>query len=255
VINETMARRLFPGENPVDRRIISTAQQVGPLGRNLLTSREIRSVAFRIVGVVDDVHQAPIGQAAEPVIYHVQRQFPFRSMTLVARGQGTAAVTSGIRQALRTVDPSVPLSNVQTMSQRFVTATAAPRLLTAVLTTFAILTGLLAAIGVYGLMAWTVNERRRELAIRLALGAQPASLSRLVTRNGVGLAIAGVIVGLLGAQLARGALRTVLFETSTTDAASMMSAAALLIVAAALACFAPARRAARVAPIDGLKES
>ena len=256
VINETMARRTFSGENPLDRRIVSTAQQIGPLGRSLFfTSRDVRSVSYRIVGVVSDVHQAPIGQAAEPVIYHPQRQFPFRSMTIVARGQSTSAVTSGLRQAMRSLDPAVPLSNVQTMSDRLVSATAAPRLLMAVLSTFAILTGLLAAIGVYGLMAWTVNERRRELAIRLALGAQPASLARLVTSHGLGLAAAGVIIGLTAAQLARGLLQTVLFRTSTTDAASIAGAAGLLIAAAALACFAPARRAARVAPIEGLKES
>ena len=241
---------------PADRRIVSTAQQIGPLGRNLFfTSRDVRSVSYRIVGVVSDVHQAPIGQAAEPVIYHPQRQFPFRSMTIVARGQSTSAVTSGLRQAMRSIDPAVPLSNVQTMSDRLVSATAAPRLLMAVLSTFAILTGLLAAIGVYGLMAWTVNERRRELAIRLALGAQPASLARLVTSHGLGLAAAGVIIGLTAAQLARGLLQTVLFRTSTTDAASIAGAAGLLILAAAVACFAPARRAARVAPIEGLKES
>ena len=256
VINETMARRTFPGENPLDRRIVSTAQQIGPLGRNLFfTSRDVRSVSYRIVGVVSDVHQAPIGQAAEPVIYQPQRQFPFRSMTIAARGQSTAAVTSGLRQAMRSIDPAVPLSNVQTMSDRLVSATAAPRLLMAVLSTFAILTGLLAAIGVYGLMAWTVNERRRELAIRLALGAQPASLARLVTSHGLGLAAAGVIIGLTAAQLARGLLQTVLFRTSTTDTASIAGAAGLLIVAAALACLAPARRAARVAPIEGLKDN
>ena len=256
VINETMARRTFPGENPLDRRIVSTAQQIGPLGRNLFfTSRDVRSVSYRIVGVVSDVHQAPIGQAAEPVIYQPQRQFPFRSMTIAARGQSTAAVTTGLRQAMRSIDPAVPLSNVQTMSDRLVSATAAPRLLMAVLSTFAILTGLLAAIGVYGLMAWTVNERRRELAIRLALGAQPASLARLVTSHGLGLAAAGVIIGLTAAQLARGLLQTVLFRTSTTDTASIAGAAGLLIVAAALACLAPARRAARVAPIEGLKDN
>jgi putative ABC transport system permease protein len=256
VINETMARRTFPGENPLDRRIVSTAQQIGPLGRNLFfTSRDVKSVSYRIVGVVSDVHQAPIGQAAEPVIYQPQRQFPFRSMTVVARGQSTSAVTSGLRQAMRSIDPAVPLSNVQTMSDRLVSATAAPRLLMAVLSTFAILTGLLAAIGVYGLMAWTVNERRRELAIRLALGAQPASLARLVTGHGLGLAAAGVIIGLTAAQLARGLLQTVLFRTSTTDTASIAGAAGLLFVAAAVACFAPARRAARVAPIEGLKDS
>ena len=255
IVNETFARQQFPNESPLDRKVVSTIQQVGPLGRNLFTSRDVRSVAFRIVGVVADVHQSPIGQAAEPVMYHVQRQFPFRSMTVVARGPNTAAVNSGLRQALRGIDPAVPLSDVRTMNERLVGATAAPRLLMAVLTTFAVLTGLLAAIGVYGLMAWTVNERRRELAIRLALGAQPSSLARLVTAHGLGLAAAGVVIGLAGAQLARGILQTVLFKTSTTDMTAIVGAAVLLIGAAALACVAPARRAARVAPIEGLKES
>ena len=188
-------------------------------------------------------------------MYHVQRQFPFRSMTIVARGPNTAAVNSGLRQALRGIDPAVPLSDVRTMNERLVGATAAPRLLMAVLTTFAVLTGLLAAIGVYGLMAWTVNERRRELAIRLALGAQPSSLARLVTVHGLALAAVGVVIGLAGAQLARGVLQTVLFKTTTTDMTAIVGAAVVLIGAAAIACVAPARRAARVAPIEGLKES
>jgi putative ABC transport system permease protein len=256
VINETMARRAFPGESPLDRRIVSTAQQIGPLGRNLyFNSRDVKSVSYRVVGVVADVHQVAIGRPGEPVMYHVQRQFPFRSMTLVARGQSPAAVTTGLREALRSIDPAIPLGNVRTMGERLVTATAAPRLLMAVLSTFAILTGLLAAIGVYGLMAWTVNDRRRELAIRLALGAQPGSLARLVTAHGLGLAAAGVIIGLLFAQLARGLLQTVLFRTTTTDTASIATAAGLLFVAAGVACLAPARRASRVAPIEGLKES
>ncbi len=150
---------------------------------------------------------------------------------------------------------TAPLSNVRTMEERLVTATAAPRLLTAVLTTFAILTGLLAAIGVYGLLAWTVNERRRELAIRLALGAQPGSLARLVTGQGLALIAGGIVLGLGGAaQLASGLLQDVLFQTRTTDAVAMAGAAALLMTAALLACLAPARRAARVTPIEGLRE-
>jgi putative ABC transport system permease protein len=217
LINETLARRAFPGENAIDKRIVSSAQQIGPLGRNLMSSQEVPRVPFRIVGVVADVHQAPIGQAAEPVIYHTQRQFPFRAMTVVARGPDTAMVVSGVRQAVRGLDAAVPLGNVRTMQERLVAATAAPRLLTAVLTTFAILTGLLAAIGVYGLLAWTVNDRRRELVIRLALGAQPASLARLVTAQGLSLAVIGVAVGLGGAQLAGGLLQAVLFQTRTTD--------------------------------------
>jgi len=201
------------------------------------------------------VHQVPIGRRAEAVIYHTPRQFPFRSMAIVARGPSAAAVTSGMRQALRTIDPAVPLSDVRSMNERLVSATAAPRLLMAVLTTFAAITGLLAAIGVYGLMAWTVNERRRELAIRLALGAQPRSLAGLVTGHGLLLAATGVVIGLLGAQLARGPLQTVLFDTTTTDIGAMASAVIVLIASAALACLAPARRAARVAPIEGLKDS
>jgi putative ABC transport system permease protein len=255
VVNDTLAKRLFPGESAVGKRIVSTAQQIGPLGRNLMfTSREVQRVAFRIVGVVADVHQAPIGQAAEPVLYHSQRQFPFRAMTIVARGPDTATVVTGIREALRTIDGAVALSNVRTMEERLIDATAAPRLLTGVLVTFAVLTGLLAAIGVYGLLAWTVNERRRELAIRLALGAQPGHVARLVTIHGLALAAGGVIFGLAGAQLAGGLLQDVLFQTRTTDVVAMSGAAALLIGAAFLACVAPARRAARVAPIEGMRQ-
>lgn len=255
VVNDSLAKRLFPGEEAIGRRINSTGQQIGPLGRNLMfPSNAVRSVPFRIVGVVADVHQSPIGQAAEPVIYHSQRQFPFRAMTVVARGRDTATVVNGIRQALRSIDGAIALADVRTMNDRLITATAAPRLLTAVLTTFAILTGLLAAIGVYGLLAWTVNEQRRELAIRLALGAQPAALARLVTGQGLALAATGVVLGLAGAQVVGPLLQAVLFQTRTTDPVAMAGAAALLLTAALLACVAPARRAARVAPMEGMRE-
>ena len=255
IVNETLARQMFPGEDPVGRRkLVSLAGQVGPLGRNLMLAAGTHRRPFRIIGVVADVQQAPIGQAAEPVLYHTQRQFPFRAMTIVARGGDTAAVVSAMRSALRSVDPALPLSNVRTMEERIVNATAGPRLLTAVLTTFAVLTGLLAAIGVYGLLAWTVNERRRELAIRLALGAQPGSLARLVARQGLLLAVAGVLAGLASAQLGGRVLQAVLFQTHTMDIAAAIGTAALLLVAAALACLAPARRAARVAPSEGLRD-
>jgi ABC-type antimicrobial peptide transport system permease subunit len=208
---------------------------------------------FRIVGVVADIHQAPLAQSGEPVIYHTVRQFPYRPMTLVARGTDAAAVAAAMRAALRTLDPTLPLSSVKTMDERFRARAAAPRLLMFVLVAFAALTGTLAAIGVYGLLACVVNDRRRELAIRLALGAQPGALARLVTMQGLGLAAGGVVVGLAVAQLSRGLLQAVLFETRTTDAVSAIAAAGLLLLAAAVACFAPARRAARVAPMEGLR--
>ena len=234
VINETLARQVFPGEDPVGRRLLSTAQQIGPLGRNLMWRADgSHRAPFVIVGVVADVHQGSIGQPAEPVIYHTHRQFPFRAMTLVARGPDTAAVVSAMRTAVRNLDASLPLSQVKTMEARIVTATAAPRLLTAVLTTFAVLTGLLAAIGVYGLLAWTVNERRHELAIRLALGAQPWSLATSIARQGFVLAGAGVVLGLVGAQLGGRVLRAVLFQTNTLDLPAATGTATLLLTAAA----------------------
>lgn len=253
VVNETLATREFPQGDAVGRRIVSTAQQVGPLGRNLMTSREVHRRAFTIVGVVADVHQSPIGQTGEPVVYHTVRQFPFRAMTVVARGRDTVTVVTGLRQALKSLDAAVPLSNVQTMEERLVKATAAPRLLMTVLGTFAILTGILAAVGVYGLLAWSVNERKREMAIRLALGAQPASLARLVTIQGFVLVGVGVGLGLLGAQLAGGWLEQVLFQTRTTDMATMAIAATLMLLAALAACVAPALRAVRVDPIGALR--
>ena len=248
VVNQTFARRTFPGEEAVGKQIVTTAQQIGPLGRNLPGL-----VPFRIVGVVADIQQAPIGRRIEPVIYHTQRQFPFRAMTLIGRGPDTATVVAGLRTALRELDASLPLGNVRTMDARFVAATAGPRLLTGVLITFAGLTAVLAAIGVYGLLAWTVNDRRRELAIRLALGAQPGALARLVTGQGLILAALGVLLGLAGAQLARGLLRDVLFETRPTDLLALSAAAGVLVLAAAAACLAPALRATRVSPVEGMK--
>jgi len=154
---------------------------------------------------------------------------------------------------LHGLDPTVPLSGVQTMDDRFMARTAAPRLLMSVLLAFAVLTGALAAIGVYGLLACVVSDRRRELAIRLALGAKPASLARLVTVQGLALSGTGIAAGLLVAQLARGMLDAVLFQTRTTDTASAVASGAVLLAAAAVACLAPAIRAARVAPLEGLK--
>jgi putative ABC transport system permease protein len=248
VVNQTFAKRVFPGEDPIGRRIISSARYIGPIGFNLLGRGP-----FRIVGVVADIHQAPIGQVDEPVIYHTLRQFPYRSMTLTARGADVATLTAAMHSALRQLDPTIPLSNVKTFDERVLARMSAPRLLMHVLIAFAALTAILAAIGVYGLLACVVNDRRRELAIRLALGARPGALARDVTAQGLSLAGAGVAVGLLTAQLAGSLLRAVLFQTRPADVPAAAATAGVLLLAAALACLAPARRAARVHPAEGLR--
>jgi putative ABC transport system permease protein len=248
LVNETFARRTFPGGVPLGRRINSTAGSIGPLGRNLAGRGP-----FRIVGVVGDVQHTQLGRALEPVIYHTHTQFPFRPMHLVARGPDPATVATALRTALRQVDASIPLSGVRTMDARVLDAAAAPRLLTWVLTAFAVIMAVLAMVGVYGLLACIVNDRRHEMAIRLALGARPRSLAALVTSQGLTLAAMGVAVGLALAQFTGVLLQGLLFQTRTSDPLAIAVAGSLLLAAAAVACAAPAWRAARVAPLEGLK--
>jgi ABC-type antimicrobial peptide transport system permease subunit len=164
-----------------------------------------------------------------------------------------AAGTSALRKSVHELDPSLAIGDVRTMGDRLMATMAAPRLLMFVLGTFAALTATLAMIGVYGLLACVVNERRKELAIRLALGAQPRALARLVTMQGLTLTGIGIAIGLAGAQLTGGLLKNVLFETRTTDTVAMIATGGILLAAAALACFGPARRAAHVAAMEGLK--
>jgi putative ABC transport system permease protein len=248
VVNETFARRVFAGEDVLGKRLVSTVKNIGPLGFNA-----VGPGPFTIVGIIADIHQAPPGQPDEPAVYHSARQFPFRPMTLVVRGPDTSAITAAMRTAVRQMDGSLPLSNVRTLEDRVLARTAAPRLLMFVLVAFAALTGVLATIGMYGLLSGMVNDRRREIAIRVALGAEPRALARTVTRQAVTLALAGLLPGLAVAQLGDALLRRVLFQTSTTDASALLATGAIVLAAAALASFAPARRASRVAPMDGLR--
>jgi putative ABC transport system permease protein len=249
LVNETFARRYLPGEDPVGRRLTDLANGIGPLGRNLMNR-----APFRIVGVVSDVQQAPIGQPLEPVVYHSARQFPFGAMNVALRGPDLAALTSAVRTAVRHTDPALALGDVRTMDERLRKATAEPRLLMFVLSAFAVVTGVLAAVGVYGLLMWVVNERRRELAIRLALGARPSMLARSVTAQGVTLVAIGAAIGIAVSRAAGTLLRAVLFETGVSDPVAVIGSVVLLLAAALTACALPAWRAAKVQPLEGLRE-
>jgi putative ABC transport system permease protein len=249
LINQTFARRFFPGEDPVGRRLTRLATGIGPLGRNLMP----RGAAFTIVGIVTDVHQAPLGQPAEAVVYHSARQFPFSAMFVTVRGPDVSALAAAVRAAVRQTNPALALGDIRTMDDRLREATAEPRLLTFVLSAFAVLTGTLASIGVYGLLMCVVSERRRELAIRLALGARPTALARSVTAQGVTLAAVGLVIGLAASRAAGTLLQAVLFQTGLSDPAAVVSSAAMLLAAALVACAVPAWRAARVEPVEGLR--
>ena len=264
IVNEAFAQRFFPAGPAVGRFIASSATGIGPLGLNLLRARptpppgapplpHLPPTNYEIVGVVKDVRNVPLGQAIEPAIYFSTRQFPFRELFIAVHGSDRAAAVSAVRNALRQVAPKVPMAPTQTWGERFSKRTAEPRLLMTILTFFGALAALLSALGVYGLFSWSVALRTRELAIRLTLGAKPASVGGLVVRQSAILIFVGLVVGLGLVRLAESSLARVLFGLSPSDPTSTVAASAVLVVAALVACIPPALRAMKVDPVVGLR--
>jgi putative ABC transport system permease protein len=267
IVNETFARRFFSDGQAVGKVVTSLTGGIGPLGLNLVRvrpqppgvppppgGRQHRPpTPYEVVGVVKDVRNAPFGQPVEPALYFSTRQFPFREQFLSVRATDRAAAVAAIRTALQQEAPGVPMGVPRTWGERFATRTAEPRLLMTILLFFGGLAGLLAALGVYGLFSWSVALRTRELAIRLTLGARPASVAALVIRQSALLVGLGLVVGLVIIQLSEQALARVVFEVSTSDATALATASAVLLVAALVACVPPALRAMRVDPVEGLR--
>jgi putative ABC transport system permease protein len=254
LVNESFARRHL-GDGPAVGRVVELyASGIGPLGANLqVQSREDLPLPYQVVGIVADVRNAPLGQRVEPAIYCSTRQFPFRELVLAVRARDRGTALGAVRSALGAVAPNVPMAGLQTWGDRFAAETAEPRLLMAILVFFGALAGLLAALGVYGLFSWSVALRSRELAIRLALGARPAGLGRLVVRQSLALVAIGLALGLALIRFAEGALTRVLYQVTPSDPGTALLASLVLLAAALLACLPPALRAMRVDPVEGLR--
>jgi putative ABC transport system permease protein len=269
LVNESFARRFLKGA-AVGRLLTTTVTFIGPMGANLFRLppppppgqpapppgtpfRPLPPRNFEILGVVRDVRNAPLGQAVEPAIYFSIRQFPFRELFLAVRASNTATALSAVRTALKTVAPSVPLGRAETWGERRAKRAAQPRLLMTILLFFGGLAGVLAALGVYGLVSWSLVLRTRELAIRLTLGAQPARVGWLIVRQSAYLMVVGLVIGLILLQLSRPVLASVLYDISPADLGSTATASALLLMAAISACIPPAIRAMRVDPASGLR--
>lgn len=216
----------------------------------------------RIVGIVEDVrHEGPATPAGLQM-YLPHRQFRFwhgggaaRSMTVVARVRpGAATAASSIRGALAELDPNVGLASFLTLEDAYRDVLSPPRLMAALLGGFAAIALLLSAIGVYGVTAYAVGQRRREFGIRVALGAGRGSILRDVLADGLRLAAVGIVLGTAGALLLSGSLRSLLFGVSPADPAVLAAGAAVLLAAALLASWIPARRAVRVHPAEALRQ-
>jgi putative ABC transport system permease protein len=241
VINQTMARRYWPGEDALGKRFRLDAN--GPW--------------VTIVGVAKDAEQWEWGSAADPEFY-----FPYRQnsadiseyITLVLKtAADPQALAGAVERAVWSLDPDAPIADVQTMEQVVNRAVWQPRFSTALLGGFAGLALLLAAIGIYCVISYTVSRRGREIGIQMALGARPADVLLALLSEGARLALAGGALGIAGALLLTRYLSTLLYQMSATDPAVMIIAAAALGIVALAATWLPARRATRVDPAIALR--
>jgi putative ABC transport system permease protein len=247
LFNESLAKRFWKnGDEAVGRRI----SFVGPGGP-----------WYEIAGVVGDTRDDGLDQPAPPAVYvpYAQRRQEWAWLTfqtLVVRaqaGQEPSDLLPSIRGALREIDPSLPMQTVRTVTQLYSENAARRRFAMQLTAGFALLALLLGAIGIYAVVAYSVAQRRREIGIRLALGAQPRAVARQIVRGALGLASAGAALGAISALALTRFLETLLFGVEPTDAATFVGMAALLLAIAALASWLPARRAMRVDPVEALR--
>jgi predicted permease len=241
VINESLARTWFPGQEAVGRLLI--------LHRGFKEGEKTAT----IVGVVAD-SRARLDEKVRPHIYQFASQFPQPSMYLISR---TSTEPSGLFGAMRNVvfslNPNQPISQLTTMDEIWAEHTVAPRFYLTLLGSLAGLAMVLAAIGIYGVLSHTVSQWTREIGIRRALGAQDSHVLRLVIRQGMKLALVGGAAGLLGAAALTRLMRGWLYEVSTTDPVTFGVVTLVLMLVALLACYVPARRATKVDPLIALR--
>ncbi len=242
VINETAARTMWPGEDPLGKGI-----SVGQGGFHDDTAR--------VVGVVGDVKYHTLDAPATPDVYLSYFQSPSRIGIYVRTVGDPLALAEPVRRALREIAPDAPLYDVRTLTSRFGDAMAFARMSAILLASFAAVALALATLGVYGVVSYAAAQRTREMSIRVALGASRQDVARLVLRHGLGIALAGGVVGLLGALAATRVLRSLLFGVAPTDPATFAAIGAVLLATALLASWTPARRAARAAPAEALREA
>jgi putative ABC transport system permease protein len=242
VINETLARGFFGAGDPIGQRI-----KLGAPG----SPRPWRTV----VGITADVRDRGLALPASPEIAVPLAQDPPDSVVIVARTAGDPiALVPQVRAVVRAADPTWPLSEVRTLDRIVTDSIAGRRSPALLLAGFALLAVTLAGLGIYGVMSYAVSGRAHEMGVRMALGARPGDVARLVVGEGVGLALAGAAIGLAGAAAAGRALSSLLFEVRPADPLTFTASAAALVAVAAAACARPALRAARVDPAVALRE-
>lgn len=240
IVNHAAAQMLFPGEDAV--------------GKKLRVSWN-RTPDVEIVGVVSDIRHSNIRLRPEPCLFMPNSQQPFPFSSLVVRTHGDPrSFVSAVKEQIKIVDPDQGISDIETMERRLTDVMAQPKLETLIFGTFSLVALALAATGIYGVLAYSVAQRRREIGVRLALGATPASAFGMVLREGFRLTLAGIVVGCGLALLLTRFMQGLLYEVEPVDLPTFAAVTIFLVVVATSACAVPALRATRVNPALALRD-
>ena len=240
VVNETFVKKNLGGQNP--------------LGHRVTIYMKDENVPSEIIGVVADHKHLGLDIPVEPVAYWPHAELVYSGMTLMLRTRGDAsAVGSAARNVIHTLDPQQPIGEVSTMETLLSTSVARARFSASLLTVVSFLALVMAAVGIYGVMSYSVLQRTHEIGVRMALGAQRYDVLKLMVKKGIVLGVAGVVVGLAASFALTRLIATLLFDVTTTDAATFAIVSAGLFLVTLIACYVPARRATKVDPLKALR--
>jgi predicted permease len=248
IVNETFVKKYLFNVDPLTQRVV--VEQLIPG-----LARPGPPIEWQIVGVYHDVHNDGVRRQGFPEINVPFGQSPWPSARIGVRTSGDpASMNNSIAAAVQSIDSDVPLDQVRTMDQIVDESLAGDRFATVLFLAFAAVALMLAAIGIYGVMSFAVAQRTHEIGLRIALGAGPNQVLRLVLQEGMLLALAGLLVGLAGAFFVGRVMKTLLYQVDAMDPGAVSAVAAVLLLSALCACYLPARRATQVDPMVALRE-
>jgi putative ABC transport system permease protein len=240
IVNEAFVRKYFRDEPPLGHQISALMDKENPFGE--------------IIGVTGDVKEGSVDQDPEPTVYYIHSHLPYGEMVFVVRTeQDPMQIALSAQRVIQSLDPELPVAEVKTMESVVRSTYARQQFSTVLLSGFSLSALLLAAIGLYGLLSYSVIRRTREIGVRVALGAEPQSILRLVVGSGVRLVAVGAIVGLAAALLLAGLMKSMLYGVSARDPLTFLVAPVLLLLVSLVAAYFPARRAAHVSPCEALR--
>ena len=234
IISESLAAQTFPNEEPLGKRLVMS----------------FGNQPFEIVGIVGDVRHRSLATPPLPAMYMPAFE---SGANVVIRTQDSQSLAASVRREMAMIDPNQPIATVRTMDQWLGLAVAAPRYRTGLFGLFAVLALVLSAVGIFGVMSYSVSQRTHEIGVRMALGARQMDVLGLVVRQGMSLVLVGLGIGLLGAIALTRVMASLLFEVGTKDPATFVGVAMLLALVAFIACYIPARRATKVDPLVALR--